>query len=604
MASYEALYTGSSTLSPSYYSPPTSYQPSTGDIGMALDARTANQLGDLNIKLNPGQKVVEIQGIQGRTMESIPDQHLDEIHRLTKLAGVKPTLHGPMVNASGVEQQGGFTEENRVGVENQIESTILRAHKLDPKGNVNVTFHSTAGLPEFQPHTIEDGKRVEKGLMIIDESTGQIRPIADEQRYLGEEGKFTGERIDYDPKAELEKINKDTWLSQLSRLNNTANFGEGALNRINIGGKIVNDKEIPKIQQWDVDLVKDSEDKKEIRDAQREIDYGHVYMKETYRGMRDLFDKAWLASKREGNKEDMETLKKFAKYAEGTIKKDFENDPNQINKLREVVNNGLRSLALVKSAPATFRPLNDFAIEKSAETFANVAQKAYKEYGNTAPIISIENPPGGEGLSTGEDLKNLIEASRKKLTENLHKSGMSQSQAKGVAANMIGATWDVGHINMMRKKGYSEKDVIAETKKVAPFVKHVHLSDNFGLDHTELPMGMGNVPLKPMMDEIKKTGFKGSQIVEAGNWWEFFSTQGGGNPFKPSIEGMDSPIYAMDQAPGWANTGAYGNYFSGQGPISPSVHHNLYGAGFQNLPVELGGEIAGDRGRFAGTPNQ
>ena len=61
---------------------------------------------------------------------------------------------------------------------------------------------------------------------------------------------------------------------------------------------------------------------------------------------------------------------------------------------------------------------------------------------------------------------------------------MSTGKAKNVAKQMIGATWDVGHINMMRKKGYSEKDVIKETKEIAPFVKHVHLSDNFGLDHT------------------------------------------------------------------------------------------------------------------------
>ena len=181
---------------------------------------------------------------------------------------------------------------------------------------------------------------------------------------------------------------------------------------------------------------------------------------------------------------------------------------------------------------------------------------------------------------------------------------MSSGKAENVAKQMIGATWDVGHINMMRKKGYSKKDVIKETKEIAPFVKHVHLSDNFGLDHTELPMGMGNVPLKPMIDEIKKQGFKGKEIIEAGNWWQFFSTQGGGNPFLPSLEGLDSPIYAMSEGPGWANTSYMGGYFSGQGPISPPIHHQTYGAGFQNMPVELGGEIPGDRGRFAGAPNQ
>jgi hypothetical protein len=186
----------------------------------------------------------------------------------------------------------------------------------------------------------------------------------------------------------------------------------------------------------------------------------------------------------------------------------------------------------------------------------------------------------------------------------MEKKQLSQTEAKQIAEKMIGATWDVGHINMLRKKGYTEKDVIEQTKKISKYVKHVHLSDNFGLDHTELPMGMGNVPLKEMMEQLKKAGFKGEQIVEAGNWWEFFSTQGGGNPFLPSIEGMNAPLYTMAYAPTWSQMGKFGMYYSGHGPVNPAFHHQIYQAGFTNMPVELGGEIPGDRGRFAGTPNQ
>ncbi len=90
MASYESIYPGAlyTTPSPSYYTPPSAYSTSAGNLGMALDARTANQLGDLNQKLNPGQKFAEIQGISGQTMESIPEQHLDEMKRLSELNGV------------------------------------------------------------------------------------------------------------------------------------------------------------------------------------------------------------------------------------------------------------------------------------------------------------------------------------------------------------------------------------------------------------------------------------------------------------------------------------------------------------------------------------
>ena len=602
MASYESIYPGAlyTTPSPSYYTPPSAYSTSAGNLGMALDARTANQLGDLNQKLNPGQKFAEIQGISGQTMESIPEQHLDEMKRLSELNGVGLSLHGPLVNASGIEQQGGYAEENRLGAENQIKSAVLRSHRLDPKGNINVTFHSSANLPAFQPHIIEDGKRIDQGVMIIDESTGQITQIKDESRYLPEQGEFTGKQLPFDARREIEKRNKDNWLQQISRINQTSEFGQSAIDRASSDS----DMNYKQILDIDPEKLVDERRKAHIKNVQGQIDYGHTYMKEAYRGVRDVFDKAWEAADREGRTEDLKKLKEFADLATKNISKDFENKPENIDRLRSVVEKGLRTISSIESTPQTFSTLNDFAIKKSAETYANVAQEAYKKFGKTAPIISIENPPGGEALSTGKELKALIVASRDQLSKNLQDKGMSSGKAKNVAKQMIGATWDVGHINMMRKKGYSEKDVIKETKEIAPFVKHVHLSDNFGLDHTELPMGMGNVPLKPMVEEIKKQGFKGKEIIEAGNWWQFFSTQGGGNPFLPSLEGLNSPIYAMSEGPGWANTSYMGAYFSGHGPVNTPIHHQTYGAGFQNMPVELGGEIAGDRGRFAGSPNQ
>ncbi len=615
MASDESFYEGAP--SSNAYSEPSPYQTAVGNLGVSMDPRTANQLGELNLRLNPGVKTIEVQGTFANVLESIPEQHLDEMRRISKLTGSDLTLHGPLLNASGVEMgqgQQGYQEENRVGVEKQMESALLRARKLSEDGGTPVTFHSTANLPNFEPHVMvqdEDGKstKVKKGLMIIDETTGQVGQINDEGRYLGEDGQFTGEKLGFNSKRELDRRNKELWLNSLTRINQSVQFGESALDNLGrrtVDQEVIGPEGISKIQKIDITDIKDESDKKRVQSLQGEIDYGHTYLKESYRGIKDLFDKAMTTSKRDDNKKDIDKLREFAEFTKGKISKDFENDINQLGKLREVVDTGLRTLSTIDSTPQTFRPLKEFAIEKSAETFANVAQTAYNKHGSAAPVISIENPPGGEGLSTGEDLRDLIKSSRTQLAKNLKREGMSGSEAKRVAANMIGATWDVGHINMMRKKGYTEKDLIKQTKEIAPFVKHVHLSDNFGLDHTELPMGMGNVPLKPMINEIKKAGFKGKEIVEAGNWWQHFADKGGGNPFKPSIEGLDSPIYAMaaQGGPGWANAGAYSGYFSGQGPISPQVHHSLYGAGFQNLPIELGGEVAGDRGRFSGNPNQ
>jgi hypothetical protein len=283
------------------------------------------------------------------------------------------------------------------------------------------------------------------------------------------------------------------------------------------------------------------------------------------------------------------------------IKTGVEQDP-QI--LAEVVEKGVRVLGDLKNTPQLWKKMNDFAIEQSAKTFGNAAATAWKKFHDSAPVLSIENPPAGGGLSRAEDLKRVIEESRKIAIENLKKEGLSSGEAKQAAEKLIGATWDVGHINMIRKMGFSEKDVIKEAEKIAPFVKHVHLSDNFGLDHTELPMGMGNVPLKEVMKKLGEKGFEGKKIVEAGNWWQHFAEKGGGNPFKPSLEGMNSPIYSMGPSAYWSTPPGFGAYYSGHGIINTPTHHRLYGAGFENLPMELGGEIPGDKGRFAGSPNQ
>ena len=81
--------------------------------------------------------------------------------------------------------------------------------------------------------------------------------------------------------------------------------------------------------------------------------------------------------------------------------------------------------------------------------------------------------------------------------------GVSEKEAKRIADKLIGATWDVAHINMMRRAGYTEEETkklgIEEAKKIAPVLKHLHIVDNFGFSDTHLPPGMGNVPIKEII---------------------------------------------------------------------------------------------------------
>jgi hypothetical protein len=264
----------------------------------------------------------------------------------------------------------------------------------------------------------------------------------------------------------------------------------------------------------------------------------------------------------------------------------------------------MTDLGSIEEAPQLYKPVEEFAIDESAKTFANVAMNSYKKFGNETPIISIENPPAGGGLSRGEDLKNLVESAKKQFVENATKStrdgglGISEREARNQANKLLGVTWDVGHINMLRKYGYSEEDIVKEAEKVAPFVKHVHLSDNFGFEHTELPMGMGNVPIKEIMEKLGKKGFEARKVIEAGNWWEHFKT----SPFQQTLEAFGSPIYGIKMQPYWNQAIGNQGYFSGYGQMLPQLNYETFGSGFSMLPAELGGQRQTGRGRMGGQP--
>jgi len=629
MTSYEAVYGGGDNMFMPKYNA-TGHGMDFSQLGMATDPRSANQLGAINTALNPGTKRIEVGALSGEVMESIPEQHLDEIRRLAKMAGVKPSFHAPIVEASGVGEKG-WEEANRLGAEQQLTSAVSRAHKIDPEGNISVTVHSTAGLPEMESKIKQDdGKEVETGdIWIVNSKTGQFQQIPRQERFFPEEGKEGGKfeekgvKFDYD--KELERINKEQWSEGLSQVNRMANYGDEIVERLQnqivqqaqsqlsreeiperkkIAEKLIEDisKGMEEEKGYDLEKLKQQGDeyKDLVETAQREITHGQIYLKDAYRSLKTLFDTTYSTA----SDKDKKKLAEFAESIQGDIKPGIESNPTQLKKLGHVVNEGLKVLQKIKTAPKTYERLQPFVIDKSSETFANVAERVYKEHGSTAPMINIENPPAGSGLSRAEDLRDLIKASREKLVGNLSKKGMDKSQAKKISEKMIGATWDVGHINMLRKKGYSEKDIVKQSEIIAPYVKHVHLSDNFGLDHTELPMGMGNVPIKEIMGKLGKKGFEASKIIEAGNWWQYFAEHGGGNPLKPTIENFDSPIYAMKAGPTWSEAGSIPGYYLGHGPVNPGIHHRIYNAGFEALPVELGGELPGDQNRFSGTPNQ
>src|SRR3989338_2075665 len=579
-------------------------------IGTAINAQTANQLNAVSQGINTGAKAIEVQMTFAEVQKAIPNQHLEEINRLRELTGVDLTVHGPMIEPSGIDPRSGFDESQRQMAENQMWTALDRGTKVDTSKSIIMTFHSSHGLPEPETRVkTPKGKEISTSLYVIDERTGRFGAIPKPK-----EDYFLGKKANVED--ELKRTNEESWQNALSNLSIAAQRGLDSLhtrsgeNQEIIEGKTVNEffdmsRNEPKQYKEYIDtLSKDPSKKifkKIIENDVNRINYGEIFIRDAYTNFKELFNQAYNATEKEnGERKKLENLKKDV--AENLEK--YKNDPLKIYEFADTLNNGIKVLDSIKEVKI-FKKVEDFAIEKSAETFSNLALKGYSKFQERAPIISIENPPAGSGLSRADEIEKLVLKSREKFIEKAKESGLSESEAKSQAEKLIGATWDVGHINMIKKSGYTDEDLKSQFRKIAPYIKHVHLSDNFGDDHAELPMGMGNVPM-PEYEKIlrEKLGDKSEEIkriIEAGDWITQFQ---GASPFGMTLESYGSPVYAMKMSPYWNQThGLSGapSYFSGYGNMLPDVHFSTYGAGFSNLPTELGGQMSG-RSRLSGNP--
>jgi sugar phosphate isomerase/epimerase/bacterioferritin (cytochrome b1) len=580
---------GASSFEPTYGNIFTGYTTSAGSIGMATDARTANVLKEVSTKLAMGVQNIELSQVDAATFQMIPKGHLKEVNRLAKLTGTEITLHAPVVEPSGMGQQG-FDETQRQATERSMNLAIERANELNPDGSSPVTFHSSAAIPGTEWQKI--GEKATK-LIAVEQETGKVIPINEESKHYPRS--WEAKHLEtMSPEEGLDSINNTQWTNSISQLVHAKEMAD----------RIIVDNQ-PKIQHLLGELGQPGGKKlNELLPAQQET-YSHylnaeAYLKDASLSLSGMFNKAYkygsdqekkfLTEMSKEYKKDLGILDPSKKHSQEAITEarmkqgDLQTKSHAINTMIRVLQN---------TSPELYVPVEEFAKDKSSETFANVALESFKKFGDKAPIISIENPPAGGALSTGEDLKNLVVETRKKFVEKAQENmNLSKRQAEKEAEKLIGVTWDVGHINMLRKQGLGSKEIIEESKKVAPFVKHVHLSDNFGLEHTELPMGMGNVPLKEIMQHIEKEGFEGKKVVEALHWWQHFQSP----PFVSTLEAVGSYMYA-GSGPTWNQAiGLQQGYSSGFGGMLPDINYQTFGAGFSQLPTELGGQRQGGQG--------
>lgn len=614
---------GYSSLEPSYGEGFTGYRANINTLGLSTDPRSANILQEINTKLAPGQKHIELSLISPELIDTVPKQHLKEANRLAQLTGTEVTVHGPLVEASGLTKEG-FTETNRELVERQMFRAIEAAHEINPKEGVPVTFHSAGMLPASEIRKISKKEREERGItekeetekmLIIDQETGQMHAVKKEEKFYPSmreqevirDSKGTPLYLALGKKIPLEK-GKQYGVKEQIEISNDSKWRDEITNLLSPKERVdrIIDETMPVMNQINKKLAAGLSSK-DLSSPEMDVAARHnnakLQLDDLQLHLSGLFSKAYKYARTDEAKKELQILSdsfdksihvkdpSTGKYIENT---DLKAQSNSVQMLID---------GLWHQRPELFKPVEEFAMKKSTQTFANTAFQAYEKYGDSSPIISIENPPAGMfGFSRGEDLKNMVEGSREKFVDKMVKEkGVSVNEAEKIAEKMIGVTWDVGHINQLRRSGFTEEDVVKETEKIAPYLKHVHLSDNFGVENVELPMGMGNVPLKEMMEKLGKKGEEARKIVETGNWWTQFRI----NPMATTFENLGSPMYSGDM-PGspYFNQalGLQQGYFGGYGQMLPQINYETFGAGFSNLPMELGGQRQGAQGsRMSGT---
>ena len=596
-------------------------------LGAPTSPQTANQIAEATARLNAGVLGVDISMVNPEIMEQIPKQHFKEIDRLMKLTGARATMHGPIVDLAGFTQQG-WQEEARKENEGQVKYFVDMAHKLDEDGNTPINFHINTMMPgeqwrklskeEYNKLSKEEKEyvnpiapgeyEIKESEGIVNQETGQVNLMKRELKQYP-----YGPKV-WTPEERLENINQTEWdkekLDVFELQRRKAQIEDRFLrlaqeiqpyDQAHEKGVLTQDEEF-----------KRQEIKKEIGRLRSNINEFDTHINST---LNEVFNRLKYVPKEEESKakeivheiQEDPSMRKIKDYRE-KIEAGKKLNEDQILDYHSALNESVKNIQLKLDqapTPELWTPANKIAKEKTAETVANVAFDAYKKYKDSTPIIVLENYQPGLTLGRAGEMAKTVEETRNKFAEKLVKEkNISQDKAKEVAEKLIGVTWDVGHINFLRRHGYSEEDIKRETQKIAPYVKQVHITDNFGFSDAHLPPGMGNAPIKEELKILEKAGFKfekGNVIVEAGAYVAQFKE----SPHLYALEYFESPLYTYKTLPYWKDIWeTEGKYGLGYGATLPEQHLAMYGSGFSSLPLELGGQITGDRSRFAGTPNQ
>ena len=640
---------------------------SFGNMGTNLHPGQGNQLQQLNQMINTGAGGAEIITLQRNIWETIPKQHFEEMRRISILSGVEPSIHAPLVEpglSSAGQGNTQYDEEHRLSEIRLVNDIIDKAIELaDPRNprNVPVNIHPDAtARPTIWRLAKEDIKDDDGNVVYkkgaeyrevdwaVDKETGQSMPL-----------KF---EIKYQPSTKLDKKeHKTIWRTEdrLRNINRTAfekevtsAFGQSEFQLRQLAKAYEDDEKKGWTQEagaYEKQIREEQQTKlaELFNDVKKNSDFEKANWAALpeYKKTKDLTDakKEYDELKDNTQKEHEYVLKtideiesKFGKSKNDEERKALRAMEQQLlQKDHNVWSKFFHGLAdNSKLTPKKFVTFDDFSVEKISDTFANAAihslekaQEKSSQYAKQgvyinpleiAPLVNIENMPANQfAFGRAESLKQLVEATRARTVDLLVKTKhMDKNEAEKIAEKIVGATWDVGHINMLRPSGFGDEQILNEARTIAPFVKHIHVTDNFGTTDAHLVPGQGNAIPKEQVIALKEAAAKSGhpldpkvkEIMEIGGFIEQHKV----SPWPYALAHFNSPIYETEAGPAWSEKSSdlgtnyfFGSseYVAGAGNILPEAHFGMYGAGFSGLPTSFGSPIqGGDRSRFSGAP--
>lgn len=216
------------------------------------------------------------------------------------------------------------------------------------------------------------------------------------------------------------------------------------------------------------------------------------------------------------------------------------------------------------------RSADSYALEKSYDSYADAGMHAYlrtvegKKKGIVKDnlFIAVENLFPESYGGHPDEVMSLVDNSRKKLAEKLHQRGLSKSEASQRANEHIKVTLDTNHLYMWRKYWQNdpnktidqndkefEKWYLGKIKDLAKkdMIGNVHLVDGYGYQDDHLSPGDGKVPIKKVVDILKKNGYDKNLVVEAGA--EATVGQGHFEGVSKAWKLFDSPVYSAHIGP-------------------------------------------------------